>query len=75
MHRLPTIALELIARLPLRLLHALGTVLGWTMYGTSPTYRRHLRENLAQAGVDAARVRRAAIASAGRMVLEGGGCG
>jgi KDO2-lipid IV(A) lauroyltransferase len=70
LHRLPTIALELIAGLPLRLLHGLGTVLGWTMYGTSPTYRRHLRENLAQAGVDAARVRRAAIASAGRMVLE-----
>ena len=70
MHRLPTIALELIAGLPLRVLHGLGTVLGWTMYGTSPTYRRHLRENLAQARVDAARVRRAAIASAGRMVLE-----
>ena len=70
MHRLPTIALELIAGLPLRLLHALGTVLGWAMYGTSPTYRRHLRENLAQAGLDEARVRRAAVASAGRMVLE-----
>jgi KDO2-lipid IV(A) lauroyltransferase len=68
--RLPTIALELIARLPLRVLHALGSVLGWTMYGTSPTYRRHLRENLAQAGLDERRVRRAAIAAAGRMVLE-----
>ena len=70
MHRLPTIALELIAGLPLRLLHALGTVLGWVMYGTSPTYRRHLRDNLAQAGFDDGRVRRAAIASAGRMLLE-----
>ena len=75
MHRLPTIALQLIARLPLRLLHALGSVLGWTMYGTSPTYRRHLRGNLAEAGLqlsraEEARVRRAAVASAGRMLLE-----
>ena len=70
MHRLPTIALQLIARLPLRLLHALGSVLGWAMYGTSPTYRRHLRENLAQAGFAAPRLRRAAIAAAGRMLAE-----
>jgi KDO2-lipid IV(A) lauroyltransferase len=68
--RLPTIALQLIAGLPLRLLHALGSVLGWTLYGTSPTYRRHLRDNLAQAGLDNARVRRAAIAAAGKMLLE-----
>jgi Kdo2-lipid IVA lauroyltransferase/acyltransferase len=75
LHRLPTIALRLIARLPLRVLHALGSVLGWAMYGTSPTYRRHLRENLAQAGLplsrkDASRLRRAAIAAAGRMLAE-----
>lgn len=70
MHRLPTIALELIAGLPLRILHALGSVLGWTMYGTSPTYRRHLRGNLAQADLDAAAVRRAAVASAGQMLAE-----
>jgi KDO2-lipid IV(A) lauroyltransferase len=36
----------------------------------SPTYRRHLRENLAQAGYTETRVRRAAIAAAGRMVAE-----
>jgi Kdo2-lipid IVA lauroyltransferase/acyltransferase len=70
LHRLPTLALRLIARVPLRVLHALGSVLGWAIYGISPTYRRHLRENLAQAGLDEARVRRAAIASAGMMVLE-----
>jgi Kdo2-lipid IVA lauroyltransferase/acyltransferase len=68
--RLPTIALELIAALPLRFLHALGSVLGWAMYGISPTYRRHLRANLAQAGLEDPRVRRAAVAAAGRMVLE-----
>ena len=75
MHRLPTLALGLIARLPLRVLQALGSVLGWAIYGMSPTYRRHLRANLAQAGLplparDAARLRRAAIAAAGRMLLE-----
>lgn len=64
------LVLRLIARLPLSLLHALGTVLGWTIYGMSPTYRRHVRENLAQAGYGDARVRRAAIASAGRMLTE-----
>ncbi|HEX7054436.1 MAG TPA: lysophospholipid acyltransferase family protein [Burkholderiales bacterium] len=70
LHRLPTIALELIAGLPLRVLHALGGVLGWAMYGSSPTYRRHLRENLAQAGLAQAPLRRAAIAAAGRMLAE-----
>jgi KDO2-lipid IV(A) lauroyltransferase len=62
--------LRLIAALPLRFLHALGTVLGWAMYGMSPTYRRHLRENLAAARYDDARVRRGAIAAAGQMITE-----
>jgi KDO2-lipid IV(A) lauroyltransferase len=75
LQRLPTLAAGLIARLPLPILHSLGSVLGWAIYGMSPTYRRHLRENLAQAGValsarDEARVRREAIAAAGQMVLE-----
>jgi len=64
------LVLRLIARLPLSFLHALGTVLGWTIYGISPTYRRHLRENLAAAGLDQARVRRGAVAAAGQMVME-----
>jgi KDO2-lipid IV(A) lauroyltransferase len=36
----------------------------------SPTYRRHLRENLAQAGYADAPTRRAAIAAAGQMLAE-----
>jgi KDO2-lipid IV(A) lauroyltransferase len=40
------------------------------MYGSSPTYRRHLRENLALAGLTDGRVRRAAIAAAGQMLVE-----
>ena len=68
------LGLRLIARLPLSFLHALGSVLGWTIYGMSPTYRRHLRDNLERAGygkeADSARIRRGAIASAGKMVME-----
>jgi KDO2-lipid IV(A) lauroyltransferase len=70
LYRFPRFVLRLAARLPLSLLHRLGSVLGWAVYGMSPTYRRHLRENLAQAGYTEARVRREAIAAAGRMVAE-----
>ena len=70
MSRFPRFLLRLAARLPLAALHRLGSVLGWAVYGISPTYRRHLRENLALAGYADARVRREAIAAAGRMVAE-----
>jgi KDO2-lipid IV(A) lauroyltransferase len=40
------------------------------MYGISPTYRRHLRENLEQAGYRDASTRRAAIVHAGQMLAE-----
>ena len=36
----------------------------------SPTYRRHLRENLQAARIDDPRVRRGAIAAAGQMITE-----
>lgn len=62
--------MSLAARLPLALLHAAGALFGWAMYGLSPTYRRHLRDNLQAAGYGDARVRRAAIAGAGRMLAE-----
>ncbi len=62
--------LRAVARLPLPLLHALGSALGWFIYLASPTYRLHLKENLVQAGYTDAATRRAAIASAGKLVLE-----
>lgn len=62
--------IPLLARLPLRVLHALGAVLGWAMYALSPAYRSRLRANLAQAGYADGATRRAAIAEAGRMVAE-----
>lgn len=57
-----------LARLPLHVLHNLGALIGWLVYLASPTYRRHLRENIAQAGFSD--VRRAAVAEAGKAVLE-----
>jgi KDO2-lipid IV(A) lauroyltransferase len=62
--------LKLIAALPLSVAHALGTVLGWVVYGISPTYRRNLRANLEQAGYRDTRTRREAIAAAGQMITE-----
>jgi KDO2-lipid IV(A) lauroyltransferase len=70
LYRFPRMLLRLYAALPLALLHRLGSVLGWMMYGISPTYRRHLREHLAQAGYADAATRRAAIAAAGQMLAE-----
>ena len=60
----------LLAALPLRAVHALGALLGWLAYLGSPTYRRRLRANLDQANLDSTRLRRAAIAHAGRQALE-----
>jgi KDO2-lipid IV(A) lauroyltransferase len=62
--------IHLLARLPLPLLHWLGAALGWAVYGLSPAYRGNLRANLESAGYRDARVRRAAIAEAGKMALE-----
>lgn len=59
---------RLLARLPLPLLHRLGALLGWLAYALSPTYRRHLRENIAQAGCEEALG--AAVAEAGKTLLE-----
>jgi Kdo2-lipid IVA lauroyltransferase/acyltransferase len=70
LHRFLSFLLRATAKMPLRLLHAVGTVLGWAMYGMSPTYRRHLRDNLEQAGITGAATRRAAIAAAGQMLAE-----
>jgi len=59
-----------VAALPLAALHGMGALLGWIVYAVSPTYRRHVCENLAQAGIEDVRVRRATIAAAGKVVME-----
>src|SRR5207247_1345534 len=62
--------LRLAARLPLRLAHALGAVLGWMVYLCSPRYRRDFRRNLATAGLSDFRLRCSAVAEAGKRVME-----
>ncbi len=64
--------LRFLSRLPLSALHRLGALAGWAAYWASPTYRRHVRENLALAfpgGVPPG-LRAAAVAHAGRGLLE-----
>lgn len=60
---------RILSRLPLRAVHALGALLGRLIYLLSPTYRRHVRENLAQAGIDPA-LRGAVAAESGKQMLE-----
>ena len=59
---------RLLAFLPLPLLHNLGALVGWVIWLASPTYRRHLRENTALAGLES--VRAAAVGEAGKAMLE-----
>ncbi len=71
--------IRLLGRLPLRVLHWLGSALGWMVYAADRTYRRRLGENLAcsrlagtpgKATVGLSRIRRQAIAEAGRSIME-----
>lgn len=59
---------RLFSRLPLPVLHNLGAALGWLIWLASPGYRRHMRENIALAGVG--QVRNAAIAETGKSIAE-----
>ena len=61
-----------LSRLPLAWLHSLGFVVGWLTWLLSSTYRRHMHENmvLALGAAEAGRLRSAAIAEAGKGMLE-----
>ena len=54
--------------LPLAVLHNLGALAGWLNWLLSPSYRRLLRENLAQAGLTD--YRNEAVVAAGQMLFE-----
>ena len=62
-------AFQLLARLPLWLLHGLGAALGWVVFCLSPGYRRNFLANAKQADIAGPRWR-AAVAAAGRLTLE-----
>jgi KDO2-lipid IV(A) lauroyltransferase len=64
-----SLLLAWLSRRSLRLLHGLGGCLGWLAYALSPSYRSRLNHNAALAGVAEAD-RRAAVADAGRLVME-----
>src|SRR5690606_38960485 len=51
------------------ILHAVGGALGWLSYALSPSYRGRFDANAAQAGVPR-EASRAAVAEAGRLILE-----
>jgi KDO2-lipid IV(A) lauroyltransferase len=59
---------RLLSALPLPVLHVLGSWLGWLVYGLSPSYRRRLRANLAQAGFSAHL--HEAVSEAGKAIVE-----
>lgn len=54
--------------LPLSVLHNLGALLGWLAWLLSPAYRRHLHNNLAQAGLPGLTAE--AVIAAGQLVAE-----
>lgn len=60
---------RVLSRLPLGIVHLLGGWLGRLTYSISPTYRRHVRENMTQAGIDASLYGTAA-AESGKQMLE-----
>jgi len=59
---------RLLSFLPLPLLHAIGSAVGWAVYLSSSKYRRRLQENIRQAGFDDHLS--AAVAEAGKNMLE-----
>lgn len=70
---LAQLLVPLLARLPLAWVHRLGALAGWLAWLASPSYRRHLRDNLALAIPEPAlraSAARQAIAAAGQMVFE-----
>jgi KDO2-lipid IV(A) lauroyltransferase len=59
-----------VAALSLATVHAVGGFLGQLVFWLSPTYRRRLRENLAQAGYSDPKLVREAAAEVGKQGLE-----
>jgi Kdo2-lipid IVA lauroyltransferase/acyltransferase len=53
---------------PLPFLHAVGAAIGWVVYLFSPSYRRRLRANLAQAAYE--QHLHGAVAEAGKAIIE-----
>jgi KDO2-lipid IV(A) lauroyltransferase len=63
------ILFRILSTFPLWLLHILGGFFGRLIYIASPTYRKHLRENMALAGLDAS-LHTSAAAESGKQMFE-----
>jgi KDO2-lipid IV(A) lauroyltransferase len=61
---------KLLSRLPLGVVQAIGGLLGRLVYLGAGSYRRRLRENMAQAGLDVDQLAGEAAAEAGKQSLE-----
>ncbi len=61
---------RLLSKLPLGVVQTLGGVLGRIVYWTAGSYRRRLRANMAQAGLDVDQLAGEAAAEAGKQSLE-----
>ena len=69
------ILFDLLARLPLSVLHRLGTLIGWVIYVASSRYAARLRDNLQSAGLERSqaglrKLLHANIRESGKGVLE-----
>lgn len=64
------ILLRMLALLPLPILHAVGTGVGWLVYFGSARFRTYLRENLEAAGYNDPAIRHAAVAQTGKGAME-----
>ena len=69
------ILFDVLARLPLSVLHRLGTLLGWVVYWSSGRYAMRLRENLQNANLHPSeaefrRLLRANVIEAGKGLME-----
>ena len=56
--------------LPLPVLHAAGSLVGWLTYLCAPRFRRHIDENMAQAGYHDPAMRRQAAREIGKAMAE-----
>ncbi len=66
---------DLLSLIPLRILHGLGTLLGWITYWTSASYAQRMRENLGNYNAgrhpdELRRLLRANIAETGKSLIE-----
>lgn len=61
--------LRVLSGLPLWLMHAMGSALGWLSWWASPSYRARFRAQVRQAGLLTATAR-PAVAEAGKMIAE-----